>query len=95
MRLSAEVKGLLRDGSIKGERVVPSSKGISKGMILKKDGKRQGNVLMTVLLKPIKDPARLQWHAVKKVDHYWLSIDAVTQPMQVREETIPYGDKGK
>jgi hypothetical protein len=53
----------------------------------------------------IKEPARLQWHEVypeqslkaaervKKVDHYYLSIDAVTQPMQVKEETIPYGDR--
>lgn len=59
------------------------------------EGKREGNVIMTVLLKPIKDPARLQWHEVKKVDHYYLSIDAVTQPMQVREETIPYRDQRK
>jgi superfamily II DNA or RNA helicase/predicted GIY-YIG superfamily endonuclease len=44
---------------------------------------------------PIKDPARLQWHEVKKVDHYYLSIDAVTQPMQVREGKIPYGDREK
>jgi len=50
---------------------------------------------MTVLLKPIKDPARLQWHEVKKVDHYYLSIDAVTQPMQIREGEIPYGDGKK
>lgn len=47
------------------------------------------------LQNPIKDPARLQWHEVKKVDHYYLSIDAVTQPMQVREETIPYGEQEK
>jgi superfamily II DNA or RNA helicase len=47
------------------------------------------------LQDPVKDPARLQWHEVKKVDHYYLSIDAVTQPMQVREETIPYGDRKK
>ena len=47
------------------------------------------------LQNPIKDPARLQWHEVKKVDHYYLSINAVTQPMQVREETIPYGDEKK
>jgi hypothetical protein len=52
---------------------------------------------MTLLLKLIKDPARLQWHEfyperrlnaaerVKKMDHYYLSIDAVTQPMQVKE----------
>ena len=45
------------------------------------------------LQNPIKDPARLQWHEVKKVDHYYLSIDAVTQPMQVREESVPYGDQ--
>ena len=45
------------------------------------------------LQNPIKDPARLQWHEVKKVDHYWLKIDAVTQPMQVSEGETPYGDK--
>ena len=48
---------------------------------------------MHIVLKPIKNPARLQWHEVKKVDHYYLSIDAVTQPMQVREKIEPYGDK--
>lgn len=50
---------------------------------------------MRLLLKSIKDPARLKWHEVKKVDHYYLSIDAVTQPMQVRDELVPYGDKEK
>jgi hypothetical protein len=30
-----------------------------------KDWKRQGNVIMIVLLKPIKDPGRVQWHEVK------------------------------
>ena len=62
---------------------------------------------MTVLLKPIKDPARLQWYEVyperrlnaaervKNVDHYYLSIDAVTQSMQVREGEIPYGNEKK
>jgi hypothetical protein len=45
------------------------------------------------LQNPIKDPARLQWHEVKKVDHYYLSIDAVTQPMQVREGEIPWGER--
>lgn len=47
------------------------------------------------LQNPIKDPARLRWHEVKKVDHYYLSIDAVTQPMQVREDIIPYRDREK
>ena len=49
------------------------------------------------LQDPIKDPARLQWHVaclpgrptarrrqVKKVDHYYLSVDAMTGPMTVR-----------
>ena len=44
---------------------------------------------------PIKDLARLQWHEVKKVDHYYLSINAVTQPMIVKEGEIPYGDREK
>ena len=47
------------------------------------------------LQSPIKDPARLQWHEVRKVDHYWLAIDAVTQPMQVRENETPYGERKK
>ncbi len=38
------------------------------------------------LQDPVKDPARLKWHEVKKVDHYYLSVDAVTRPMQIREE---------
>jgi hypothetical protein len=50
---------------------------------------------MHIVLKSIKDPARFQWHEVKKVDHYYLAIDAVTQPMQVREDSVPYGNKEK
>jgi hypothetical protein len=48
---------------------------------------------MNLLLKSIKNPTCLQWHEVKKVDHYYLSIDAVAQPMQVREKIEPYGDR--
>jgi superfamily II DNA or RNA helicase len=47
------------------------------------------------LQNPIKDPARLEWHEVKKVDHYYLSINAVMQPMQVKEKDIPYGNREK
>ena len=47
------------------------------------------------LQDPIKDPGRLEWHEVRKVDHYWLKIDAVTNPMQVREGPPPYGDREK
>jgi len=42
------------------------------------------------LQEPIKDPARLDWHEVIKVAHYTLSVNAVTQPMEVRERHKPY-----
>jgi hypothetical protein len=42
------------------------------------------------LQDPIKDPARFPWHEVKKVDHYYLSVDALMHPMQVREDSAPY-----
>jgi hypothetical protein len=47
-----------------------------------------------VLQEPLKDPARLAWHEVKKVAHYTLSVDALRQPMRVREDQPPY-DKGE
>lgn len=45
------------------------------------------------LQEPIKDPARLPWHEVTKVAHYWIEVDAMTKPMQLREESPPYGDE--
>lgn len=45
------------------------------------------------LQEPVKDPARLDWHEVTKVAHYYLSVDALTQPMHVRENPAPYGDQ--
>jgi hypothetical protein len=36
-------------------------------------------------LQPIRDPAALPWHEVKKVDHYWLSVDAAGKAPRVRE----------
>ena len=45
------------------------------------------------LQEPIKDPARFPWHEVTKVAHYWLEVDALKQPMQVREESPPYGGR--
>jgi superfamily II DNA or RNA helicase len=45
------------------------------------------------LQEPIRDPARLDWTEVTKVAHYYLSVNALTTPMQVREESPPYGDK--
>jgi hypothetical protein len=46
-----------------------------------------------VLQPPIKDPGRFPWHEVKKVDHYWLTVDALNEPMELREERPPYGRK--
>src|SRR6266851_5507447 len=45
------------------------------------------------LHEPIRNPARLDWNEVTKVAHYYLSVDAITRPMQVREDTPPYGAK--
>lgn len=41
--------------------------------------------------QPPKNPARSPWHEVKKVEHYYLSVDALVNPMQVREKNEPYG----
>lgn len=43
------------------------------------------------LQEPVKDPARFEWTEVAKVAQHYLSVDAVTKPMQVREELSPYG----
>jgi hypothetical protein len=43
------------------------------------------------LQPPIQDPARFPWHEVTQVQHYWLAVDALTPPMQVREEEARYG----
>ena len=38
------------------------------------------------LLEPIKDPARIDWHEVVKVQHYWLDVDARRRPLGVAED---------
>lgn len=43
------------------------------------------------LQEPIRDPARFPWHEVVKVQHYWLEVDAMTTPMELRETGEPYG----
>ena len=47
------------------------------------------------LQEPIPDPARFPWHEVSKVQHYWLEVDAMTQPMQIREERAEYEVPGQ
>ncbi len=41
------------------------------------------------LQDPIKDLVRLTWHEVKKVDHSYLSVDAMTGPMTISETEPP------
>ncbi|MCY4511735.1 MAG: helicase-related protein, partial [Acidobacteria bacterium] len=43
-----------------------------------------------VLQEPIADPARFSWNEVRKVQHYYLNVDAMTQPMRVREPLSEY-----
>ncbi len=40
------------------------------------------------LQTPIHDPIRYDWHEVRKVQHYYLRVDAMTQPMEVREDVV-------
>ena len=42
------------------------------------------------LQEPVKDPARFEWREVRKVQHYWMEVNAMTKPMQVRETRAPY-----
>jgi hypothetical protein len=49
------------------------------------------------LQEPIPDPARLEWHEVRKVAHYYLTVEAIEQSLRVREEREPgveYGGSG-
>jgi superfamily II DNA or RNA helicase len=47
------------------------------------------------LQEPVQDPARLDWNEVTKIAHYYLSVNAMTKPMEPREEQAPLeGPKG-
>lgn len=41
------------------------------------------------LQDPIRDPARLDWNEVTKVAHYYLSVNAMTTPMLLSEDSVP------
>ncbi len=45
------------------------------------------------LQEPVKDPAQHPWHEVRKVQHYWLEVDTLTEPMVLREDQPPYGGR--
>lgn len=46
-----------------------------------------------IMQEPIKDPARFPWQEVTKVAYYWLEVNAMTRPMQIREDSAPYLEK--
>ena len=41
------------------------------------------------LAEPIRDPARVAWHPVVKVQHYWLDVDLRHRPLGIAEEQGP------
>ena len=47
------------------------------------------------LQEPIRDPARFPWHEVTKVAHYYLNVNTLKQPMEVRGDKGHSGDKDR
>ncbi len=47
------------------------------------------------LQQPIPDSARYPWHEVTKVAHYFLSVNALQQPMEIRETERGYNAEPK
>ena len=41
------------------------------------------------LQDPISDHARFSWHEVTKVAHFYLSVNALQQPIEIRETERP------
>jgi hypothetical protein len=44
----------------------------------------------TPTLHTLADPAQHPWHEVSRVQHYWLQVDAMTQPATLREGPAEY-----
>ena len=42
------------------------------------------------LQEPVDNPAKFPWHEESKIQHYRLSVNAITQPMQVHEQPATY-----
>ena len=45
------------------------------------------------LQEPVRDPARFPWHPVRRVKHYWMQVNAITQPMRIKENAPGYGSE--
>ena len=44
--------------------------------------------------EPIRDPAKYPWHEASKVQHYWLDVNGLREPMELKEEPTPYHGRG-
>ncbi|MGV8075575.1 MAG: helicase-related protein [Syntrophobacteraceae bacterium] len=47
------------------------------------------------LQEPVSDPARFPWREVTKVAHYRLEVNALTNPMMLREDGVPFNAGGE
>ena len=47
------------------------------------------------LQETARDPAQFPWHEVTKVQHYYLSVDVLKQPIEVQEDPRHYNEKGR
>ena len=44
--------------------------------------------------EPIRDPAKYPWHEATKVQHYWLDVNALREPMEWKEDPTAYRGRG-
>ena len=63
---------------------------IVKEVLPLKEGKKKGNVIEAVFGLTM-DPARLESYKVNKGQSHSLEIDALTQVMQMLEDSPPFG----
>jgi hypothetical protein len=49
----------------------------------------------TPSLNTICDPGQLDWQPIVKVEHYLLKQDSLKRPVELKEDPIPYGTRGK
>ena len=45
------------------------------------------------LQEPVENPARFQWNEVIKIAHYWLEVNALKEPIVLREDSPKYTKK--
>jgi hypothetical protein len=46
------------------------------------------------VLNILRDPATLDWQPIVKIEHYRLRQDSITQPVELKEDPVPYRTGG-